>query len=213
VEHASPLTAELLLLNGRRAAVYDFTGTGSIPENDADPAFYEIDAATLGLLELEAGDRIRVRGHVNEFGTAPMDFNAVTVINAENNIDAASARVGWKAGTDMPFVTIAGARIDLYLTNARVTVTLDGVALDTPVTALALVAPNKPGMYAVKVRGADEIQVFRSFADLVDELTAQLDAGTLLRRITAHGGYNSATNELTIRRASFEFEDPKPTES
>jgi len=46
------------------------------------------------------------------------------------------------------------------------------------------------------------------FARLTEELVKQLDAGNLMPRLNAHGRYNSADNELTTPRASFEFKTP-----
>ncbi|MCZ6617555.1 MAG: hypothetical protein O7E57_05440, partial [Gammaproteobacteria bacterium] len=217
VVEADPLAVDLFYLNGRHPQVYDFTGTGATAEEDADPDFYEIDTSTLGLTNIENGDLVRVRGLVNDFAMAPPDYNARTVIDLDTDTRAASLRVGWESGTTMPFSTLSSERIDLELSEARVVLQLQGVRIDinNPIDSLALVAPgsDRSGLYAVKVRGTDEIHLFRSFADLIDELTARLDAGNLLHRIGAHGGYNSTTGELTTGRASFEFGAPEPTDS
>jgi hypothetical protein len=63
-------------------------------------------------------------------------------------------------------------------------------------------------LYAVAVRGAGEVHLYRDFARLTEELVKQLDAGNLMTRLNAHGRYNSADNELTTPRASFEFKTP-----
>ena len=217
VVEAAPLVVDLFYLNGRHPQIYDFGGTGVTAAEHADPDFYEIDTSTLGLSNIENGDLVRVRGLINDFGMAPPDYNARTVIDVETDAHAASLRVGWKNGTTMPFTNLSIDRIDLDLGEARVVLKLRGVSIDinTPIEALALVAPgsDRRGIYAVKVRGTDEIHLYRAFADLVGELTAQLDAGNLLHRIGAHGGYNSTTGELTTGRASFEFGVPTATDS
>ena len=217
VVEAEPLVVDLFYLNGRHPQIYDFSGTGVTAAEDADPDFYEIDTSTLGLSNIENGDLVRVRGLVNDFGMAPPDYNARTVIDVDTDAHAASLRVGWKNGTTMPFTNLSIDRIDLDLGEARVVLKLRGVSIDinTPIEALALVAPgsDRRGIYAVKVRGTDEIHLYRAFADLVVELNAQLDAGNLLHRIGAHGGYNSTTGELTTGRASFEFGVPTATDS
>ncbi|TDJ40513.1 MAG: hypothetical protein E2O61_01190 [Gammaproteobacteria bacterium] len=217
VVEAEPLVVDLFYLNGRHPQLYDFSGTGVTAAEDADPDFYEIDTSTLGLSNIENGDLVRVRGLVNDFGMASPDYNARTVIDVDTDAHAASLRVGWKNGTTMPFTNLSIDRIDLDLSEARVVLKLRGVSIDinTPIEALALVAPgsDRRGIYAVKVRGTDEIHLYREFADLVGELNAQLDAGNLLHRIGAHGGYNSTTGELTTGRASFEFGVPTATDS
>ena len=217
VVEAAPLVVDLFYLNGRHPQIYDFGGTGVTAAEDADPDFYEIDTSTLGLSNIENGDLVRVRGLINDFGMAPPDYNARTVIDVDTDAHAASLRVGWKNGTTMPFTNLSIDRIDLDLGEARVVLKLRGVSIDinTPIEALALVAPgsDRRGIYAVKVRGTDEIHLYRAFADLVGELTAQLDAGNLLHRIGAHGGYNNTTGESTTGRASFEFGVPTATDS
>ena len=217
VVEAEPLVVDLFYLNGRHPQRYDFSGTGVTAAEDADPDFYEIDTSTLGLINIENGDLVHVRGLVNEFGMAPPDYNARTVIDVDTDAHAASLRVGWEGGTTMPFSNLSIDRIDLDLSEARVVLKLRGVSIDVnnPIATLALVAPgsDRRGIYAVKVRGTDEIHLYRTFADLVGELNAQLDAGNLLHRIGAHGGYNNTTGELTTGRASFEFGVPTTTDS
>ena len=173
--------------------------------------------STLGLSDIENGDLVRIHGLVNDFGMAAPDYNARTVVDVNTDARAASLRVGWEGGTALPFTTISGERIDLDLSEARFALKLRGVQIDidNQIDSLALVAPESgdSGLYAVKVRGTGEIHMYRSFADLVDELNIQLDAGNWLRRINAHGGYNSTTGELTTGRASFEFGVPAATDS
>ena len=214
---ADPLAVDLFYLNGRRPQLFDFSGTGVTAAEDADPDYYQIDTSTLGLGGIENGDLVRVYGLINDFGMAAPDYNARTVVDVETDARAASLHVGWEGGAAMPFTTLSSDRIDLDLSEARVVLKLRGVSIDihNPIEMLALVAPgpDSRSVYAVKVRGTDEIRLFRSFADLVDELNAQLDAGNWLHRIGAHGGYNSTTGELTTGRASFEFGVPTATDS
>jgi len=217
VVDADPLAVDLFYLNGRHPQLFDFSGTGRTAAKDADPDYYQIDTSTLGLGGIENGDLVRVYGLINDFGMAAPDYNARTVVDVETDARAASLHVGWEGGAAMPFITLSNDRIDLDLSEARVVLKLRGVSIDisNPIETLALVAPgpDSRSAYAVKVRGTDEIRLFRSFADLVDELNAQLDAGNWLHRIGAHGGYNSTTGELTTGRASFEFGVPTATDS
>ncbi len=217
VVEADPLAVDLFYLNGRRPQLFDFSGTGVTASEDADPDYYQIDTSTLGLGGIENGDLVRVYGLINDFGMAAPDYNARTVVDVETDARAASLHVGWEGGAAMPFTTLSSDRIDLDLSEARVVLKLRGVSIDinNPIEMLALVAPgpDSRSVYAVKVRGTDEIRLFRSFADLVDELNDQLDAGNWLHRIGAHGGYNSTTGELTTGRASFEFGVPTATDS
>lgn len=72
---------KLSRINGRDVAQYDFTGTGNDPASDADPNHYEVDKGTLDVSSIKVDAEVRVRGHVTPFGSAPPDFDAITVID------------------------------------------------------------------------------------------------------------------------------------
>lgn len=208
VVQAQPLAVDLSWLNGRNPAIYDFSGTGVAPDEDANPAFYEIETASLPLADVLVGDLVKVRGLVNAFGMAPPDFVARTVIDVETDTRAAQLQVGWPDGSAVPFVSTAPERIDLDLTEARKALKLRGVPRDFIDLAeeIALIATSSgQGIYAVKVRGAGEVHLYRSFTDLVDEAVAQLEQGRVLHHITAQGRYNGLASELTTGRAGFVF--------
>ncbi|HFE38542.1 MAG TPA: DUF4382 domain-containing protein, partial [Gammaproteobacteria bacterium] len=46
-ENDAPFELDLATINGRKTALFDFSGTGRDAKNDADPAFYEIDTGNL----------------------------------------------------------------------------------------------------------------------------------------------------------------------
>ena len=73
------LVLDLARLGGRDARRFDFAGTGTAPELDADPDAYEVDAGAIDLGAFAPGTRVRVRGRVRPFGTAPADFAAARV--------------------------------------------------------------------------------------------------------------------------------------
>ncbi len=207
----TPLAVDLIYLNGRRPAVYDFSGTGVSPDDDADPSFYQIDTSTLPLSSIDSGDLVRVRGHVNEFGAAPEDFLALTVIDVARDMRGAGFAAVWETATADPLLSIDPASIELDLEMARAVLKVLGVPLEAtnPLESLKLVAPDGGrGVYAVRVRGSDQIHLFLSFADLVEEVIAQLDTGSRLKRVGASGRYNRTTEELISGRAGFEFIAP-----
>ena len=205
------LSVDLFGLSGRSPERYDFSGTGVDADNDADPDNYELDTSVLPLANIEVGDLIRARGLVNIFGMAPADFLARTVIDVQTDNRAGTLWVGWQDGTANPFSSIVPERIDVDLSEARLALQLRGVPqdyVDTLETVALLATDSDRGVYAVKVRGARELHLYRSFADLVDELVEQLDEGRLLHRITAQGRYNVGSSELTTGRAGFVFSAP-----
>lgn len=68
-------------INGRDIKQYDFSGTGIDAANDAQGDFYEVDTGELDVIAIEANGQVRVRGHVTPFGSAPADFEAMTIID------------------------------------------------------------------------------------------------------------------------------------
>ena len=208
---AEPLAVELHFLSARRPAVYDFTGTGVDPDHDADPAFYQIDTSTLPLGTVESGDLIRARGHVNAWGLAPADFLARTLIDVSLDMRAAAFVAHWPEATANPLLVVDPAGLTLDLMAARSVLKLQGVPLTetNPLESMLLAAPeSRRGVYAVRVRGAGEIHLYRNFADLVSEVVAQLDEGQLLKHVGAHGRYNDDDQSLTAGRAVFDFIKP-----
>lgn len=202
------LTVDLYALNGRRPVVYDFAGTGIDAANDADPDAYEIDTSSLPLASLEAGDLVRVRGHVTPFGAAPPDFKALTVIDVSLDRRAAAFSAFWPVPSSEPTFNIDPGHIALDLADARTLLWLRGVPLDAvnPLAALTLTAPaDGRGLYAVSVRRSGEIHLYRRFEDLASAVLEQLQTGHRLRRVDALGSYNAAPDELVSHRAALVF--------
>ena len=203
----NPLVVDLELLNGRRPQAFDFSGTGFDTANDANPEAYEIDSGVLDLATLASGDLLRVRGLVNDFGLAPPDFKATTLIDIEAEAHGATFNALWRPAEPLPFDSIDPAALALNLEGARTLLKLRGIPIraTNPVDALTLLAPQDDrGIYAVKVRGGGgELHLYRSFSELVVELTAQLDAGATLARVSVHGNYAVEEGSLVARRASF----------
>lgn len=208
VADAQPLALTLGFLNGRQPAAFDFSGTGVDASMDADPDYYEIDTGALTLDGIDSGEIVRVRGLVNEFGAAPADFNARSLIDIAIESRHALLKAVWNDGTSMPFHSIATTGIDIDLAAARAALKVRGVPLpviDSLDDVLLQALPAGRGVFAVKVRGSGEIHVYRDFDDLVAELQRQLDAGALLHHLSAHGRYNDINNAFTTVRAGFVF--------
>ena len=74
------LTLETQKFDHLKASVFDFSGTGIDASNDADPGNYAVNTSTLDLANFQINDPVIVRGHVNEFGSAPHDFTAHSLI-------------------------------------------------------------------------------------------------------------------------------------
>ena len=94
---------ELHSIDRRRSSVFDFTGTGSSRENDADPANYEVATGNMLMAAQAEGNPVVVYGFPYEFGAAPPDFEGRTIVDYSDVRSALG--VGWGAkGTTTPFL-------------------------------------------------------------------------------------------------------------
>lgn len=211
VVEPAPLTVELSLLSGLRPEAFDFTGTGVMADEDADPQRYQVATAALDLPSLSPDDWVQVRGRVGRYGFAPPDFEARSLVDLSEAVRGATARVRWPEATGNPFVSLSADRIDFDLTAARAQIRVRGRWRDRVIEpdVLALVAPaDGEGRYAIVERGSGVIHLYRRFEDLSGALGRALDDGRLLRRTVSQGGYTNASGELVAVRASFVFESP-----
>ncbi|MEM8766867.1 MAG: DUF4382 domain-containing protein [Pseudomonadota bacterium] len=210
VDPAADLVLDLDFLNARRPAAYDFSGTGATMADDADPEHYQVATATLSLSSLATGDFVRVRGHVAPFGTAPADFQALSIRDLSLDMRAGSLKAFWPETDPDAIAAVSSERLTLDLTEARAVLKLKGVPRDLR-DAIDLLAPESGrGIYAVAVRGAGQIHLYRSFSDFADEVLAQLSAGNVLKRVGAHGRYNASEDALVTGRLSLEFVSEAP---
>jgi hypothetical protein len=205
------VTLDLFAIDGRRPAIFDFAGTGTLAAMDADPMNYEIETGALNVLGLMPDSPARVFGFVTPFGLAPPDFSGRTVV------DVGSLRalmgIGWgETGTTAPFLSmgvdglvIDNANPDLGL---RHHIKIGPLVFD--ITALASAPTVAPAsgrtLFAVGQRG--DVEVFREWAPFVEELTARLGGGAVARAFFAKGQYDNASTTLTANYVAVALESP-----
>jgi hypothetical protein len=190
------------------ADMFDFTGTGTSMDVDADPTHYEVATGTLGLASLAAGDTTKVLGFVTPYGEAPPDFDGRTVIDPAEIPDVLG--IGWgMGGTTAPFLRIDDTGIVLDLTNPSIgdhhAMFVDWQRIDLlTLPASPTIAPASGRvLFGIAKRGS--IEMYTSFADLVAAITRHLNAGESAVSLMATGAYDSGTNTLTANRISVFF--------
>ena len=197
------LTLDLFSIDGRRPAIFDFSGTGTAPGSDADPDHYEVETGTLNLTRLLNGSPARVFGFVTPFGAAPPDFEGRAVVDFEN-VQAFLA-LGWGLeGTSAPFLSLAADGLVIDNANAdiglRHFIAIGPLLID--ITALATPPTIKPaadrGLYAICERR--RIEVFSDFAAFAERLSEKLAAGSKANSLTAIGDFDAASSTLTAPR-------------
>jgi hypothetical protein len=196
VDGAARLTAALQSINHVRIGEFDFGGTGLDAAQDAAPQNYEIATGAIDLSALSVGTPVKVCGFVSDFGTAPPDFNALTVINVSDV--RAFLKITWNPPTDGAFASVAA---DGLLVNTdgsgafhhlfRGWVLSDVEDLPQP---LAIV-PRADATGLFVLRGDGRLELFLKFDDFADALAERL-ADQQVHKISATGRYDDAEGTL-----------------
>lgn len=199
------LTLDLAAIDGRRAGIFDFRGTGTSTVVDADPDNYEIATGALVLDRLAAGAAARVFGFVTPFGAAPPDFNGRTVVDYQDA--GAVLGIGWGLqGTAAPFLRLDGQGLVIDQANPAIGLrhyiavgprVWDLTQLSMPVTVLP---HSGRGLYAIGEPG--HVEAFADFARFAARLSEKLGAGARARSMSASGSYDAGSSTLTARSVS-----------
>ncbi len=189
--------------DGRPAGLFDFSGTGVSSADDANPDEYEVETGNLGTGSLAAGDPIRVFGFVTPFGTAPLDFEAYTIVNFSEA--RAHLAIGWPQGTPTPYTNIGEDGILLDLTNPEIGIRhhiiQGGVFTDLlNLGASPNIVPSEEGPTVFAIKQGHTVQVFFDWNLFVSDLAARLDGTTEAKGMHAVGGYDNINNVFTAKR-------------
>lgn len=201
--NAGNLTLELQSIDGRTPGRFNFSGTGTAPATDADPANYEVNTAALNTSGLSAGAFTRLFGFVTPFGAAPPDFNADTLLDF--SALRAGLAINWGvSGATAPFSARTATSLTLAQgVNLRGAIKLGDRNVDvaTLSTGLRIVAATEGELtLAIAHRGSHDVENFSSFADFSAELGTELNGTTAVFSLTAEGSYDPAANTFTARR-------------
>jgi hypothetical protein len=191
------LTVDLQSIGGFRPGMFDFAGTGLTPAQDVDPDAYEVALAPgLDGSGFVTGSWAGVLGIVAPFGTAPADFDAVTLIDYAGT--RAALGVTWMpGGTANPFsaLSAAGVTLDMAATPPPAgAIQLGGAvislaSLSSGVTVVP-VGSDVRRVYAIAHRSSGRIENFSDFAEFAAALDASLDGRTRMFRMYALGSFD-----------------------
>ena len=191
----------LQAIDRRRAAIFDFTGTGISADLDADPGNYEVATGNLALADFSTGKPIAVRGFPEAFGAAPPDFTGRTVIDFTEVRSALG--IGWGTdGATAPFLSMGVDGLVLDNRNPAIdarhyikqgTVLIDLTTLESGTT----IVPPAAGRTLYAIKTADSLRQYSDFAEFADDLGASLDGVTRARSMFARGRYDVDSNVFT----------------
>jgi len=223
------LTMELQSLQGRLPEVYDFSGTGIDESFDADPDAYEVEIGgmsnggmmgdgTMGggmggngrmVTDLAVSDPVRVSGFVSAFGTAPADFEAMTVIDYSQS--RSQLFIDWPDGDDvLAFSEISTEQLVINIVNegeGGVYKLIQGgirTDLTTFDSAVSIQPLGERGIYTL--RSGDTVSAFSNFADFVAVLQLKLDEGESIDGLHAMGGFSHETRILSALKIAIKLD-------
>lgn len=205
VATAAPLTIDLAIINRRPLDIFDFSGTGASALEDADPANYEIETGSLNISNLEAEEWVQVRGYPTPFGSAPEDFEAVSVADHGTDTFNATLTARWEEEAAESIV-IDGSSFSLVLDEGGSSLQVGRIParLGDAFELNSVTGKVEDGRFAVQIAG-ESITIFSSYTDFLVELTNQLALGEPARKLTARGDYNSIEGVLTAANLVVKF--------
>jgi hypothetical protein len=188
----------------RDVSLFDFTGTGTSVENDADPMNYEIFTGNLGLSAFNADDPIMVYGFTNAFGQAPYDFSATTLVNYDSLPTVVSLK--WAPATTSPFTSITDTQLVVNLTGSHLFPLFCKSGFDhlleNTVTS-ATIVPDNTGTFIIVMKR--NTKVYTTFADFTAKLSTLLDGNNAAKRLFGSGVYDNASHTFTATYLSIEL--------
>jgi len=204
---------ELHSIDRRRVDTFDFTGTGTSPDNDADPNNYEVATADVWTAAADAtGKPVVVYGFPYEFGAAPPDFEGRTIVDYSDVRSALG--VGWGAeGTTTPFLMMDGSGLLLdkeqFGDDERHHIKQGPVRIDlSTLNSNTLIKPRESGRKLFVVKTSDSLQLYADFDDFLGALTLELNGSNAARSMFARGHYNADTNEFTAYKIFINILEP-----
>jgi hypothetical protein len=219
---ANQLTMNLNSIGRLPSSLFNFAGTGAATGALSNPAKYVLGTGNLNLSPFAIGGSALGIGFVVPFGSAPPDFNAITIANSsqgdmddnddgdDNSGKGAQMDIDWgNSGTTAPFKALDATHLSLDASNTSIgshhRIQVDPTDID--ITALAsdpsIVAATSGGtQFAITGRHGRATNNFSTFADFEAALAMDLNGTTTALRLTADGQYDAASNTFTARRIS-----------
>jgi hypothetical protein len=190
----------LQYIDGWRVGLFDFTGTGSTPSDDADPAAYTAKTGALALSSVAAGDPVRVLGFVTKFGAAPPDFEAIAVADASEAV--AHLTVEWLSSAARPLAVDESAdTLTLDLSSSLVhQVKRAGIRIELMAQPSPKIVPERPGrgLFAL-YRKKGPTAVYGQYEDFQKALLEELAQGGQAASLTAVGSFDAPPQGFTAR--------------
>jgi hypothetical protein len=222
------LTLGLSAIDHQSVSLFNFAGTGASEAQDSNPNQYLLNTGNLDLTAFALGHPLLGIGFVAPFGSAPADFNAITLANGNADVgdndnehngmdfdDDAQLEIEWgDAGTTAPFKAQDSTHLDLDIANVSISekhfieigpqvIDLKHLATDPSIMG------DSGGMtlFAITHEHGGMTENFNGFADFSTKLAAELNGSELAFRLNADGHYDAVANTFTARRITVRLQN------
>lgn len=192
---ADPLVLDLQMINARRLELFDFSGTGSNPENDADPSAYEIDTQTLSTAAFNSGDMIKVIGYSADYASAPADFIANTLVDVTDLDAFLVIDYGTLGGDNALNIDADGILVDPMNAARKHHVVRAATALELQTQTQLLAQAG--GIFTITEGGV--INIYRNYSEFMASLNNRLQAGARVRKVQGIGQYHDSSHQMDAR--------------
>ncbi len=191
------LALELQALQGRKTDSYDFTGTGMDENFDADPSHYEVDISNLLTSDIADNAPVRVTGFISPFGTAPADFNAVSVIDYSES--RSQLLLNWPNDTEettIKEITDTSLIMNPLVVGGHYKLIQGGIRTELASlgSEVALTSTYARGLFTIKSESG--ITAFSNFAEFLNSLQQRVEQGEQVDLIHATGGFDATLLQL-----------------
>jgi len=211
VTQASPLQLDLSHINKRPVDTFDFSGTGGSEAEDSNPDAYQINTSDLDISGLEAQEWIQVRGYPGAFGSAPMDFDALSIIDPDFASHPAKLHALWSEESTAN-VQVENSVLTLNADAARMKLHLRAIPGSSQLgfTATTIENSGANGRFAILLKpdntrnngrmemreNSRGINLYRQFSSFSDALAEYLQQGYEVVHLTAAGQYSDTAQSL-----------------
>lgn len=195
------IVADLQRLGGLAPVAFDFSGTGTGVDEDADPAAYEIATASFDLADLLPGDPVIAVGFPAPFGAAAPDFNAVSLIDMSEA--AAELNLGWMPPSVSAITEISSNSLLAHTEGTGImrSVRFGDAAMRFPEGTSVLVTVVASDAVSLAITdGINSPAVYTDFASFAASLSAKLAEGKAVAALFARGSYEPTGTIFTADR-------------
>ncbi len=201
----SQLNLDLQHIAGRRSDLFDFSGTGTDADHDANADDYEVALPSSFDHVYNHGAPVRALGYPAPFGAAPADFNAISVADFEQARAGIAVRWG-ENGTAAPFSSDTETQWVIDLDNADLGLLhhLIRGGINTDLKSLAASPTIVPAaQFVIGLKTPTAVLMFTSLSAFETELANQINAGAKVREMVLAGGFDPDSNQFTFVMAAF----------